>query len=289
MKLVKMIPLVGVLVMIFAGVTFAAAQTQTPWETSEGSACFEDWIREITIRLNSYDGGKEYNNRKPWQINQYGVLEARPKYSSSTAISPEKWPNYGGNKYWFMWDYWHEPGGVWRENALNAAGIPHIRPYVLRCLAAYGERTAPKQPPKQTLSGGGGEVGGLPVDEKFQQFLQLLGDGAESSDLSTSGGAEGQYAVGSVTGGSGQTGVGTGTGGQYTPQDLRGRLRRTGGTGTSGKDHADSTGADTSSGGSQSSVLSSVAAPIASGLAVATGSGTSEPAFLRAAAGDVPG
>lgn len=236
MKLVKMIPLVGVLVMIFAGVTFAAAQTQTPWETSEGSACFEDWIREITIGLNSYDGGKEYNNRKPWQINQYGILEASPKYSPSTAISPEKWPNYGGNKYWFMWDYWHEPGGVWRENALNAAGVPHIRPYVLRCLAAYGERTAPKQPPRQTLSGGGGEVGDLPVDEKFQQFLQLLGDGAESSDLSTSGGAEGQYAVGNVTGGSGQTGVGTGTGGQYTPQDVRERLRRTGGTGTSGKD-----------------------------------------------------
>ena len=159
-----------------------------------------------------------------------------PKHSSSTAISPEKWPNYGGNKYWFMWDYWHEPGGVWRENALNAAGVPHIRPYVLRCLATYGERTAPQQRPRQTVSGGGGEAEGLPVDKEFQQFQQLLDDGAESSALSTSGGAEGKYAVGNVTGGSGQTGAGTGTGGQYNTQDLRGRLQRTGGAGTNGKD-----------------------------------------------------
>lgn len=233
MNLVKTIPLLGVLVIIIAAVTFTVAETQNPWDSSEGSACFEDWIRETAIRLNSYDGGKEYNSRKPWQINEYGVLEAGPKFSAATPVSPDNWPNYGGNKYWFMWDYWHEPAGVWKENALNSAGVPHIRQYVVRCLAAYEARTAPQQPPRQTVSGGGGEVGGLSVDEKFQQFLQLLGDGAESSDLNPSGGAQGQYAVGSVTGGSGQTGVGNGTGGQYTTQELRGRLQKTGGSGTS--------------------------------------------------------
>lgn len=236
MKLVKMISLVGVIAMLFTGITFGADQPKTPWETPEGSACFEDWIREITLRLNSYDGGKEYNNRKPWQINEYGVLEGGLKQSASTPISPEKWPNYGGNKYWFMWDYWHETGGVWRENALNAAGVPHIRPYVLRCLAAYKERTAPQKSPRPTVSGSGGEGGELPVDDKFQQFLQLLENTAENSELNLSGGAQGEYALGSVTGDNGQTGMGAGTGGQYTTQDLRKRLQRAGGNGTNGND-----------------------------------------------------
>lgn len=278
MRFVKILLLAGVLLISLAGVIFASDQSQRPWESSEGNACFEEWIREITLRLNSYDGGKEYNSLKPLQINQYGVLESAPKYSGSTPVSPEKWANYGGNKYWFMWDYWHEPGGVWRENALNAAGVPHIRPYVLRCLAAYGERTAPQQPPMQVPHGGGGEVGSLPMDEKFQQFLQLLDNGAKSGDLSTSGGAEGQYAIGSVTGGSGQAGTGTSIGGQYTTQDLRGRFRKKGGTGTSAKEQAASTVTDTSSGESQSSALSTVTAPIASGLTAATESGTSQTA-----------
>ena len=51
-----------------------------PWETPEGRACFEQWIREAMPKMNAYNGSDDYNARKPWRINRYGILEGNPKF-----------------------------------------------------------------------------------------------------------------------------------------------------------------------------------------------------------------
>ena len=120
-----------------------------PWETPEGRACFEQWIREATAKMNAYNGSDDYNARKPWRINRYGILEGNPKYGPTSAYAPDNWSQYNSNRYWYMWDYWHAPSGVWGKPDLNAAGVPHIRPYILRCIAGYQQAQPPPQPPKQ--------------------------------------------------------------------------------------------------------------------------------------------
>ena len=120
-----------------------------PWETPEGRACFEQWIREATAKMNAYNGSDDYNARKPWRINRYGILEGNPKYGPTSAYAPDNWSQYNGNRYWYMWDYWHAPSGVWGKPDLNAAGVPHIRPYILRCIAGYQQAQPPPQPPPQ--------------------------------------------------------------------------------------------------------------------------------------------
>jgi len=109
-----------------------------PWETPEGRACFEQWIRDAMAKMNAYNGSDDYNARKPWRINRYGILEGNPKYGPTSMYAPDNWSQYNGNRYWYMWDYWHAPSGVWGKPDLNAAGVPHIRPYIQDCLRKAG-------------------------------------------------------------------------------------------------------------------------------------------------------
>jgi len=109
-----------------------------PWETPEGRACFEQWISEAMAKMNAYNGSDDYNARKLWRINRYGILEGNPKYGPTSVYAPDNWSQYNGNRYWYMWDYWHAPSGVWGKPDLNAAGIPHIRPYIQDCLRKAG-------------------------------------------------------------------------------------------------------------------------------------------------------
>ena len=46
-----------------------------PWETPEGRACIDRWVTDSMSRLNRYQGNAQFNSRKPWSINKYGVLE----------------------------------------------------------------------------------------------------------------------------------------------------------------------------------------------------------------------
>ena len=89
-------------------------------------------------QMNAYNGSDDYNARKPWRINRYGVLEGNPKFGPTSAYAPNNWTKYNGNRYWYMWDYWHAPSGVWGKPDLNAAGVPHIRPYIQDCLRKAG-------------------------------------------------------------------------------------------------------------------------------------------------------
>lgn len=106
-----------------------------PWETSQGRACIDRWVTESMSKLNRYSGGDEFNSRKPWSINRYGVLEGRGGPVSNGA--PDNFPQYNYDRYHYMWDMWIPAGsnGSWRWPEWNGAGIESIRPFVQRCVA----------------------------------------------------------------------------------------------------------------------------------------------------------
>ena len=53
-----------------------------PWDTAVGQNCFEQWISDVTSRLNAYDGDKNFNADKPYSINRYGVTEGNSMHSA---------------------------------------------------------------------------------------------------------------------------------------------------------------------------------------------------------------
>lgn len=136
--------------------------TGNPWDIPQGQQCFERWIVEAMSRLNAYNGDANFNARKPWSINKYGVLEGNPQYGPRSVAAPDNFPQYNYNKYWWMWDHWvTDANGYWRDPEWNAAGIPALRPFVLKCVADAGGAQPPGgQPP------GGGEP---PSDQGQQQ------------------------------------------------------------------------------------------------------------------------
>jgi len=121
----------------------ATAQTANPWDTPAGQACFERWISESMAKLNTYDGGDEFNGRKPWSINRYGVLEGNPQFGPRSVAAPDNFPQYNYNKYWWMWDQYIPTGplGTWRWPEWNGAGVASLRPFVLNCIAQSGGTT----------------------------------------------------------------------------------------------------------------------------------------------------
>lgn len=112
----------------------------TPWETPAGQNCFEQWIREAMSRLNAYDdGGDDFNARKPWSINQYGILEGNPRIGPTSVAAPDNFADYNYNKYWWMWDqYPAESVSDWRLPEWRAAQVPPLRPYVRNCVGEAG-------------------------------------------------------------------------------------------------------------------------------------------------------
>jgi hypothetical protein len=105
-----------------------------PWETPDGIACFERWIATQMAKLNAYRGDGEFNGRKPWTINKYGLLESLSPYGPRSVSAPDNFRDYNFNKYWYMWDHWI-PGGPnlsWRWPPLNGAGVESIRFYIQR-------------------------------------------------------------------------------------------------------------------------------------------------------------
>ena len=63
---------------VYTGVSVAPGGSANPWDTAEGQNCFEKWIREFSNRLNAYDGTDDFNARKPWHINEYGLMAGNP-------------------------------------------------------------------------------------------------------------------------------------------------------------------------------------------------------------------
>jgi hypothetical protein len=125
---------IGFLVM---GATAAVSHAQQPWETAAGRACFEQWIAEATERLNAHSGDAEFNSRKPWRFNEYGLLVGRGAYSN---YAPDDWGRCSGNRYCYMWsllDYTRGFGPrwpVWQAASNPPLWIPPLQSFVQECI-----------------------------------------------------------------------------------------------------------------------------------------------------------
>ena len=123
-----------------------------PWEIPQGQACFEQWIADSMARLNRHQGPAEFNARKPWSINRYGVLEGNTRIGPTSPYAPDDFPSLGYNKYWWMWEHYlpsssFDPG--WRDANWNAAGVPRLREFVNDCVrrASGNDISGPIVPP----------------------------------------------------------------------------------------------------------------------------------------------
>lgn len=131
---------------LFTLVPFStSAQAPNPWDTPAGQACFERWISESMAKLNAFNGTKEFNGRKPWSINQYGILEGGPAAGPRSVYAPDDFKDHNNNRYWEMWDLWVPRGAnaTWGDANWDGAGIENIRSYVTRCVAASSSNSPP--------------------------------------------------------------------------------------------------------------------------------------------------
>ena len=109
-----------------------------PWETPQGRACIDQWITISMSKLNAHEGDAEFNARKPWSINQYGLLEGRRPGGPLSVAAPDDFAQYHYDRYHYMWDQWIPAGvnGRWRWPEWNDAGIEPLRSFVQRCLTS---------------------------------------------------------------------------------------------------------------------------------------------------------
>lgn len=107
-----------------------------PWETPEGRACIDRWVTDSMSRLNRYQGNAQFNSRKPWSINKYGVLEGHHPGGPVSNGAPDDFAQYNYDRYRYMWAMWIPAGAnatwIWPE--WNAAGVAALHAYVQRCL-----------------------------------------------------------------------------------------------------------------------------------------------------------
>lgn len=118
------------------------ARAQEVWQLPEGPACIEQWIRYAAATLNVYNGDNEFNSRKPWSINQYGLFVAK---GISSAYEPDNWGQFGVNRNQWMWgNYTTEVQFPdWNNANFNGSRLEGFRYYVRRCVG----RSAPSSPP----------------------------------------------------------------------------------------------------------------------------------------------
>ena len=147
-----------------------------PWETAEGVACFDRWIAETERILNSFDGTDEFNARKPWSINEYGLVEGNSRIGPTSVFAPDNFWRYDNNRYWWIWDHYNVSySWQWRWENWRNAGVPPPRPFVLNCLSeSSGGRSSSaggSASGSGSTSGGGSTTGqgtgtgtGIPVD-----------------------------------------------------------------------------------------------------------------------------
>ena len=122
------------------------AEGQNPWEDTWGPYCFELWITDATNRLNAENGDDEFNSRKPWRFNQYGMFLGRNSWSN---YEPDNWGQFGGNKYWWMWAHYtgYNPVTGWNNPIWQSAEVPILRVFVPECIEFMQSQSAPPTPP----------------------------------------------------------------------------------------------------------------------------------------------
>ena len=126
---------------VYTGVTVPppGSGTVAPWDTAQGQGCFDRWIALTESRLNAYDGDDDFNARKRWHVNEYGLFEGNPRIGPTSLAAPDNFSQFNNNRYWWMWE--HYPGdSVWDWDNPNWRGaqVPPLRPYVARCLQEMG-------------------------------------------------------------------------------------------------------------------------------------------------------
>ncbi len=146
------------------------ARAQEPWQTPDGRACIDAWTRHVSERLNSYAGSGEFNSRKPWSINQYGLFVGRGIRSN---YAPDNWAQLGANRHQWMWGTYttglQYPN--WNNANFNAAGLQGLRYFVRECVAGRGGGGGAGS----SLGGGAGGTGGVPVSGGAMAGVNLPG------------------------------------------------------------------------------------------------------------------
>jgi hypothetical protein len=124
---------------VYTGASVAPGSSAPPWDSAAGPNCFERWIQEATARLNAYNGTDDFNTRKPWSINQYGLIEGNPQFGPTSVAAPDDFGAYNNNKYWYMWDGFPQDS-IWeyKDENWQGAQVPPLRAFVLRCIAEAG-------------------------------------------------------------------------------------------------------------------------------------------------------
>ena len=97
----------------------------------EAAYCFDSWIGEFSRLANAYNGSAEFNGRKPWSINRYGIIAGGTAAGPSSVFAPDDFPQYGNSRNCWMWGH----SGLYEAPPFSYAGIPPLKPYVLSCLA----------------------------------------------------------------------------------------------------------------------------------------------------------
>ncbi len=125
-------PFVVTLLVLHGALAFA--RTEAPWTGSAGEACMAQWGDAAVSAMNAYDGGPEFNRRKPWRLDEFGRLRGR---DATAAFPPEHYGRYDEDRARFMWDYYEHAmrasDGGWRMPEMQSAGVPSLRDYVNRC------------------------------------------------------------------------------------------------------------------------------------------------------------
>lgn len=70
-----------------------------------GQECFESYIAEFENQANAHNGDPDFNSRKPWSINKYGLLQGGTPAGPDSVGAPDDFPQYGNNKYCYMWGH----------------------------------------------------------------------------------------------------------------------------------------------------------------------------------------
>ena len=92
--------------------------------------CVEQWIGVAMGLLNRYNGSPDFNRRKPWSINRYGILQGGGPAGPGSAMAPDNFPQYHYNKACYMMGTYPS---AWDSPESIGAGVPILQPYVNAC------------------------------------------------------------------------------------------------------------------------------------------------------------
>jgi len=150
----------------------AAAQAPL-YETEVGRACIQDWTLDTQARLNRYDGSREFNGRKPWSINRYGLFVAK---GIASAYEPDDWERKGATRDGWMWlTYTSElryPD--WGNANFNGARVLGLRWYVRDCVARRTGDAGPAPGPGPGPGPGGNPCAGRAPSAAMAPFANTV-------------------------------------------------------------------------------------------------------------------